>query len=652
MPALLEIRGLSAGLRGRRAVTEVVSHVDLDVQAGEILGVVGESGCGKSTLATAIMRLLVPPQVLQSGALTLRLNDGKTFELLELSESELRELRWRHLSYIPQGSMNSLNPVLRVGRQMMDTLLQHGLSSDEAYKRSVEALELVNLERKLLDSYPHELSGGMRQRVIIAAAVSMRPALIVADELTTALDVVTQRQILQELAAIRDELGATILLITHDMGVVAQVADRVAVMYAGKIAELGTVNGIFEAPLHPYSQGLIGSIPRGGGGRVEGLPGEAPSPWNYPSGCRFHPRCPQAFSPCQRYRRRHCCRKQRTAGPPAISTTPRSPPMPDLLTVDNLRQVFGGRNPTHAVDDVSFRMPAQPTIVSLVGESGSGKSTIARIILGLLQPTAGRVLYDGADIFKGDRKWNRQFRSEVQAVFQDPYSVYNPVYKAERVLKLVIRKFGLAKTKAEAQERMEEALRTVDLRPEEVLDRHPHQLSGGQRQRLMLARVYLMRPRLIVADEPVSMIDAGMRASFLNILQDFRDNHGISTLFITHDLVDGDVSRRRDHRALSGPDYGAGRYQNCDEGAPAPLRPAAHQFNPDAGPAPTLAGGLVGRAAGRNRSERAANRERCLFAERCPQVMDRCWGARPMLEAPNHDDENSARRAVACYLYD
>jgi len=299
MPALLEIRGLSAGLQGRRSVTQVVSHVDLDVQAGEILGVVGESGCGKSTLAAAIMRLLVPPQVLQSGSISLRLADGKRVDLLELAEGELRALRWRRLSYVPQGSMNSLNPVLRVGRQMIDALIQHGLSSDEALKRSIEALELVNLERKLLDSYPHELSGGMRQRVIIAAAVSMRPALIVADELTTALDVVTQRQILQELAAIRDELGVTILLITHDMGVVAQIADRVAVMYAGKIAELGSVNDIFEAPRHPYSQGLIGSIPRESGQRVEGLPGEAPSPWNYPAGCRFHPRCPKVFDPCR-----------------------------------------------------------------------------------------------------------------------------------------------------------------------------------------------------------------------------------------------------------------------------------------------------------------------------------------------------------------
>ncbi|MDE2747372.1 MAG: ABC transporter ATP-binding protein [Chloroflexota bacterium] len=329
--------------------------------------------------------------------------------------------------------------------------------------------------------------------------------------------------------------------------------------------------------------------------------------------------------------------------------------MPDLLTVENLRQIFGGRNPTHAVDDVSFRMPAQPTIVSLVGESGSGKSTIARIILGLLQPTAGRVLYDGADIFKGDRKWNRRFRSEVQAVFQDPYSVYNPVYKAERVLKLVIRKFGLAKSKAEAREQMEEALRTVDLRPEEVLDRHPHQLSGGQRQRLMLARVYLMRPRLIVADEPVSMIDAGMRASFLNILQDFRDNHGISTLFITHDLstamyLGGEIIVLYQGRIMEQGD--------TKIVMKAPLHPYAQllissiptpdprqRWKEDLSDAPLTEIGASGLSV-------AANRDRCLFADRCPQVMDRCWGARPKLEAPNHDDEMSARRDVACYLYD
>ena len=326
--------------------------------------------------------------------------------------------------------------------------------------------------------------------------------------------------------------------------------------------------------------------------------------------------------------------------------------MPDLLVVENLRQVFGGRHPTYAVDDVSFQMPVEPTIVSLVGESGSGKSTIARIILGLLQPTAGRVLYEGTDISTSGRAWNRKFRSEVQAVFQDPYSVYNPVYKAERVLKLVIRKFGLAKSKAEARAMMEEALRAVDLRPEEVLDRHPHQLSGGQRQRLMLARVYLMRPRLIIADEPVSMIDAGMRASFLNILQDFRDSHGISTLFITHDLstamyLGGQIIVLYQGRIM---EQGA-----TETVMKAPLHPYAQlliasiptpdprrRWEEDLSRAPLAEIGV----------SVVQGRERCLFADRCPQVMDRCWRARPGLQAPKIDGAEPARRDVACYLYD
>lgn len=299
MSTLLRIRNLSAGLLGRRSITQVVSDVDLDVEAGEILGIVGESGCGKSTMAGAILRLLTLPQVLQSGSIELTLESGESYDLLEMPERVLRQFRWRHISYIPQGSMNSLNPVLRVRRQMTDTLVEHGLTREEALVRAGEVLEQVNLESRVLDSYPHELSGGMRQRVIIALAVSLRPALVVADELTTALDVVTQRQILQQMAAIRDDLGTTFVLITHDMGVVAQVADRMAVMYAGRIGEVGSVGDVFSEPLHPYSQALIGAIPQEGGHRVEGLPGEAPSPWNYPAGCRFHTRCPRVFGPCR-----------------------------------------------------------------------------------------------------------------------------------------------------------------------------------------------------------------------------------------------------------------------------------------------------------------------------------------------------------------
>lgn len=295
---ILRIRDLCAGLRTSQSVIQVLTNIDVDVKSGEILGLVGESGCGKSTLAAAVLNLLNLPQVLESGSVVLRLDDGTTVDVLEAPAPTLRKVRWREISYVPQGSMNSLNPVLRVRRQMTDALTSHGLTTEEALERSRRALRFVSLPLDVLDRYPHELSGGMRQRVVIASAVSMEPRLLIADELTTALDVVTQRLILQELVRIRDELGATVILITHDMGVIAQVADRVAVMYAGRIVELGGAEEVFGSPIHPYSQGLIHSIPRRDSEHVKGLPGKAPNPWNYPSGCRFHPRCPHAKPSC------------------------------------------------------------------------------------------------------------------------------------------------------------------------------------------------------------------------------------------------------------------------------------------------------------------------------------------------------------------
>ena len=326
--------------------------------------------------------------------------------------------------------------------------------------------------------------------------------------------------------------------------------------------------------------------------------------------------------------------------------------MGDLLVAENVVQVFGGRKPIYAVDSVSFRLPESPTILNLVGESGSGKSTLARIILALQRPTAGRITYKGTDIFTRDRHWKKQFRSEVQAVFQDPYSVYNPVYRVERVLKLVIRKFGLAGSKDEAQARMEEALRAVDLRPEEVLGRYPHQMSGGQRQRLMLARIYLMRPRLIVADEPVSMIDAGMRASFLNILLDFRDNYGISTLFITHDLstamylggeiivlYQGRIMERGSTQDVTGdPHHPYAQLLMSSVPVPDPDK----RWKEDLAVAPLADVGTGS----------SLQRERCLFAERCPLVMEVCWQARPALRSLHGDDAESPMREAACVLYE
>ena len=298
MEPLLRVRDVSTALIGRKSATQVLTSVDLDIYRGEIVGLVGESGSGKSTLASAILNLLQPPQVLQSGSARLTLPNGEEKDLLALSERELRRLRWQHIAYIPQGSMNVLNPVLTVRRQMTDMLLQHGLREAEALEKARAALQLVNLAPAVLERYPHELSGGMLQRVVIATAVTMAPAIIVADEPTTALDVVTQRLILQELMSIRDTLNTAIVLISHDMGVMAQVADRLAVMYAGRLVELGPIHGVFEEAMHPYTQGLIASIPQHHSERVKALAGEAPTPWNYPGGCRFHPRCPFVMERC------------------------------------------------------------------------------------------------------------------------------------------------------------------------------------------------------------------------------------------------------------------------------------------------------------------------------------------------------------------
>lgn len=298
MTSVLQIRNLSVGYVGHRTIADAVTEVDLDVESAEIFGLVGESGCGKSTLAVAVLGLIEPPGRVLSGSLELRLTDGTVQDLAKADEERLRQIRWKEIAYIPQGSMSALNPVLRVHRQMTDTLVEHGMNASDATERAHWALQLVSLEPFVLDRYPHELSGGMKQRVAIASAVTMQPVILIADEPTTALDVVTQRSILQELVQIRDDFGTSIMLITHDMAVMAEIADRIAVMYSARIAEVGRVNDIFAAPMHPYTQRLIDSIPKRTGERLQGLVGESPNIWRQPPGCRFHPRCPHVMEVC------------------------------------------------------------------------------------------------------------------------------------------------------------------------------------------------------------------------------------------------------------------------------------------------------------------------------------------------------------------
>lgn len=299
MTTYLEAKSVSVVYQGRRAAAQAVTEVDLEVQNNEILGLVGESGCGKSTLAVAMLGLVTPPGKVTGGSVYIRTHDGTIKDILKVPSKIHRQILWKEIAYIPQGSMSALNPVKRIRDQMTDTLIEHGLTKQEALERARWALQIVSLEPKILDCYPHELSGGMVQRVAIAGATTMQPPVMIADEPTTALDVVTQRSILQELVTIRDKFGSAIILISHDMGVMAQIADRIAVMYAGRIVEIGPVQDIFAKSYHPYTQKLINSIPKDTGIRLEGLGGESPNIWRQPSGCRFHPRCPSATDRCR-----------------------------------------------------------------------------------------------------------------------------------------------------------------------------------------------------------------------------------------------------------------------------------------------------------------------------------------------------------------
>ncbi len=300
---LLDIENLQVYYDTVSGISKAVDGVNLRVKRGEILGIAGESGCGKSTLTTALLRLTQRPGYIAGGRILFHPREQESIDLLQLSGTRLRAFRWRNLSYLPQGSMNALNPVLRVRDQFMDVILEHSnISKREALKMIPELLQQVNLEPYVARMYPHELSGGMKQRVTIAMAIALNSDLVVADEPTTALDVHVQRIVLQMLADLRDRLGMTVILVTHDMAVHAELVDRVAVMYAGNIVEIGDVRQIFKAPQHPYTQGLIGSIPRIGGERVrlEGIGGNTPSPRNWPSGCRFHPRCPRVMPVCSK----------------------------------------------------------------------------------------------------------------------------------------------------------------------------------------------------------------------------------------------------------------------------------------------------------------------------------------------------------------
>jgi oligopeptide/dipeptide ABC transporter ATP-binding protein len=574
MPPVLSISDLSTHIQLTKSVVHAVGNVDLSIEPGESLGLVGESGCGKSMTGLSIMGLLPPGGKIVSGSIKL---DGR--ELVGLSDAELRTIRGNDIAMIFQDPLTSLDPTKTIGYQVAEPVRLHkGASKAAAMARATEVLGLVGLPRpaERLGDYPHQLSGGMRQRVMIAMALTCEPKLLIADEPTTALDVTIQAQILTLLHNLKDRLGMAMLLITHDMGVIAGHADRVQVMYAGRMVEVTSTPNLFQHMHHPYTRALLASIPRLSQDNkrrlltIGGLPPDLSEP---PAGCRFAPRCSRATGKCRDeeppligetsahlFACWHPVDGPASASngngsatlPGAHVVTPRpavpgaggagTEPAPLLEVRDLVKEfpVTAGAilqrkvAAVHAVSSVSFIVAAGETF-GLVGESGCGKTTIGRVVVALERPDSGAVLLNGQDISTLGKGELRRQRRDLQLMFQDPYSSLDPRMRVGSIIRepLSIQHVG---SRQEQQQRVFELLDEVGL-PRSAVERYPHEFSGGQRQRIGLARALTLSPKVIVADEPVSALDVSIRAQVLNLMKRLQADHGLTYIVISHDLA-------------------------------------------------------------------------------------------------------------------
>ena len=560
---LLSIRDLKTYFESSKGPIRAVDGVSFDVRRGETFAVLGESGCGKSMTALSIMQLL-PQQAVGnvSGEVLLEGQD-----LLTLSEVAMQNVRGRRIAMIFQEPMTSLNPVLTVGQQIGEVLERHrGLRGGELRKRVLELLDAVGIpdRARRYSEYPHQLSGGMKQRVMIAIALAGEPELLIADEPTTALDVTIQAQILELLQQLQKDTGMAILLITHDLGVVAGMADHVAVMYAGHIVEQARREAFFARPLHPYSQKLFASLPAKAkrGRPLAVIHGSVPSLAQEFTACRFVDRCDYAWQSCREQAPRwleaepdHGARCHLTD--PAIAKPERqsAPTLPmghaanetldagkALLNVNRLKVHF----PIHkglfkrvvgqvkAVDGVTLGLQRSRT-VALVGESGCGKTTVGKALLQLLRPTAGSVEYNGMELTHMTARELRPHRRDLQIIFQDPYSSMNPRMMVGDIIEEGMLAQNIGGSASERQQRIDALLKQVGLSAE-AKQRYPHEFSGGQRQRICIARALAVNPKVIVCDEPTSALDVSVQAQILNLLKGLQDELGLTYLFITHNM--------------------------------------------------------------------------------------------------------------------
>ena len=568
MAPLLEIEDLHTHIVLREGTVRAVDGVSLYVDPGETLGIVGESGSGKTMTALSIMDLLPVGGHIADGSIHL---DGR--QISGLSDEQMRNIRGNEIGMIFQDPLTSLNPTMTVGRQIAEAVQLHReVSREQAMDRAAEVLGLVGLPRpkERLDEYPHQFSGGMRQRVMIAMALACEPKLLIADEPTTALDVTIQKQILELIDGLRQRLGMSVILVTHDLGVIAGRADRVAVMYAGRIAETTSTTTLFANPRHPYTEALFHALPDKAAEtreRLYSIPGAPPDLIHPPQGCRFAPRC--------RYAQAHCREEepqlrgetvghtfacfypvgeterggQRAPAAAAAAARTEAPaehfakvPGEVVLATKDLVKDFPVTSgilqrrvgSVSAVAGVSFDIRHGETF-GLVGESGCGKTTIGRLMVGLEKATAGTISFGSVDLAGVSGREYRRLRRKIQYMFQDSYASLDPRMRAGSILRepMVVQGIG---SRREQERSVTEMLENVGL-PGSSVERYPHEFSGGQRQRLGFARALMLRPELIVADEPVSALDVSIQAQVLNMMSALQRDLGLTYLFISHDLA-------------------------------------------------------------------------------------------------------------------
>jgi peptide/nickel transport system ATP-binding protein len=564
---LLDVRDLRTYFDTDAGVVRAVDGVSFQVLPGETLGIVGESGSGKSVTALSVIRLLQDQSRIASGQI-----DFKDRDIVKMSESEVRSLRGGEIAMVFQDPMTSLNPVKRISDQLVEAMVVHGRHDrPSALRRAIELLARMGITapERAIAGFPHQFSGGMRQRVMLAMGFSNEPVLLLADEPTTALDVTIQAQILDLLRELNADFGAAIVLISHDLGVIANVCSRVVVMYGGEVVEEGPTEALLSDPRHPYTWALLNAAPRldrtvNGDRRLTTIEGVPPDPMHWPKGCRFAQRCPFRVDKCDEHpellpvdseRRARCwitqdgqalpardpARAAREA-PAAVRKQVDEALTPVLAIRDLVKHfpvpketLFSPRQVVHAIDGVDLTVYRGET-VGLVGESGCGKSTLARLIARIHTPDSGSIEFEGREVAFATPAQMRPLRRKMQMIFQDPYASLNPRMTVAQILGEPVRFHGLATSERELRKRVDELLGLVNL-PLSAATKYPHEFSGGQRQRISIARALAVAPEFIIADEPISSLDVNIQAQIINLLIDLQARLGLTYLFIAHDLA-------------------------------------------------------------------------------------------------------------------